>query len=74
VRTVANSGAVRTISTALGAAGRAAMPLVMAAAPELAPAVGAVSRGLQTGSILNTVSKAAGTAANIGNVISKVKV
>ena len=72
VKTIANNGAVRTISTALGTAGRAAMPLITAAAPELAPVVGAVSKGLQNGSILNTVSKSASVASHIGNVVSKV--
>jgi hypothetical protein len=74
VKTIANSGVVRGISTAIGSVGRAAMPLITAAAPELAPAVGMVSRGLQNGSILNTVAKVGGTASQIGNIISKVKV
>jgi Na+/H+ antiporter NhaC len=72
VKTIANNAAVRTISTALGTAGRIAMPLVSAAAPELAPVVGAVAKGLQTGSILNKISNSAGIAANVGQAVSKV--
>lgn len=72
VKTIANSPVVRTIATGVGTAGRALTPVIGAVAPEAVPIVGAVSKGLQSGSILNTVAKSAGTATQIGQIVSKI--
>ncbi len=61
VSKIANSPVARTISTAIGSAGRALTPL-LASNPETAPFAGIadkVAKGLQTGQYLNKVSNVA---------------
>lgn len=74
VKSVANSGVARTIAGAVGSAGKALLPLAMAAAPEFAPALGVVNKGLtslQNGTALNKVASVAGAVATAGNTVSK---
>lgn len=74
VKSIANSGVARTIAGAVGSAGKALLPLAMAAAPELSPALGVVNKGLtslQNGTVLNKVASVAGTVSNVGRTVSK---
>lgn len=74
VKSIASSGIARTIAGAVGGAGKALLPLALATAPEFAPALGVVSKGLtslQNGTALNKVASVAGTVSNVGRQVSK---
>ena len=74
VKSIASSGVARTIAGAVGSAGKALLPLAMAAAPELSPALGVVNKGLsslQNGTALNKVASVAGAVSNVGRTVSK---
>jgi hypothetical protein len=62
VAKVANSPIARTIATAVGTVGRVLAPEISAVNPAIGSAVNSVSKGLQSGSILNKVSNIASMA------------
>jgi len=67
VSKIANNPITRTVATGIGALGRLAAPEVSMVNPALGGIVNSVSRGLQSGSILNKVSNIASRVGNASN-------